>query len=107
MNRLFFTLALLFCFVSPSFCRDFGEKPLEPEAQAKLDALVEKLSDPSIKNAKKRLMKSSNWGIGPLKPFKKLRLTRILRSRSARNTVFPYWRADWFGRMTLHVPKFF
>ena len=55
MNRLFFTLALLFCFVSPSFCCDFGEKPLEPEAQAKLDALVEKLSDPSIKKREKTI----------------------------------------------------
>ena len=62
MNRLFFTLALLFCLVSPSFCRDFGEKPLEPEAQAKLNALVEKLSEPSNKKREKTIEEILKFG---------------------------------------------
>ncbi|MCR5162389.1 MAG: hypothetical protein K6C40_00060 [Thermoguttaceae bacterium] len=62
MNRLFFALVLLFCLVSPSFCRDFGEKPLEPEAQAKLDALIEKLSDTSSKKREKTIGEILKFG---------------------------------------------
>lgn len=71
MNRLFFTLALLFCLVSQSFCRDFGEKPLEPEAQARLDALVEKLSDTSSKKREKTIGEILKFGDRAIETLKK------------------------------------
>ena len=71
MNRLFFTLALLFCLISPSFGRDFGDKPLDPEAQAKLDALVEKLSDPSSKKREKTIGEILKFGDGAIETLQK------------------------------------
>ncbi|MCR5164067.1 MAG: hypothetical protein K6C40_08635 [Thermoguttaceae bacterium] len=71
MNRLFFTLAVLFCLISPSFGRDFGDKPLEPEAQAKLDALVEKLGDPSNKKREKTIGEILEFGDGAIETLQK------------------------------------
>lgn len=71
MNRLLFTLALLFCLISPSFSRDFGDEPLDPEAQAKLDALVEKLSDPSSKKREKTIGEILKFGDGAIETLQK------------------------------------
>lgn len=71
MNRLFFTLAIFFCLISPSFGRDFGDKPLDPEAQAKLDALVEKLGDPSNKKREKTIGEILKFGDGAIETLQK------------------------------------
>lgn len=71
MKRFFFAFTLLFCFVPPLFCRDFGDKPLDPEAQAKLDALVEKLNDPSNKKREKTIEEILKFGDGAIETLQK------------------------------------
>jgi len=71
MKRFFFTFILVFILVFPSFGRDFGVKPLEPEAQARLDVLVEKLGETSNKKREKTIGEILKFGESALETLQK------------------------------------